>query len=317
MEFFSPGRLWLLLLVPVMLAVYLAGLRRRAQYAHRFSAPGVPGRVGSRGGQWRRHATVGLALLAVSSCGVAFAQPKGRVTVPRERATIAVVIDVSLSMMATDVAPNRLAAAKKAANDFVAQLPAKFNVCLLSFSATPSVVVPPTVDRAIVRRSIDGLELAESTASGEAIFASLRALSHLPPDVQHPAEPAPARIVLLSDGKRTTGRLVRDAAEAAKEQKIPVYTITFGTDAGSFELDGIRQRVPPNRAEMRELSQTTGGQAYSAESAGELKDVYNDIGSSVGVGTVDREVTARFAGIAMLLAVAAAAATAALGVRIP
>ena len=120
MEFFSPGRLWLLLLVPVMLAVYLAGLRRRAQYAHRFSAPGMPGRVGSRGRQWRRHATVGLALLAVSSCGVAFAQPKGRVTVPRERATIAVVIDVSLSMMATDVAPNRLAAAKKAANDFVA-----------------------------------------------------------------------------------------------------------------------------------------------------------------------------------------------------
>ncbi|GAA1625186.1 hypothetical protein GCM10009744_11170 [Kribbella alba] len=112
-------------------------------------------------------------------------------------------------------------------------------------------------------------------------------------------------------------RRAQYAAEAAKQQKMPVYTITLGTDAGSFELDGIRQRVPPNRAEMRELSQTTGGQAYTAESAGELKDVYNDIGSSVGIETVDREVTARFAGIAMLLAVAAAAATAALGVRIP
>jgi Ca-activated chloride channel family protein len=317
MEFFSPGRLSLLLLVPVMLAVYLAALRRRAQYAHRFSELGVPGGVTSRGRQWRRHATVALALLAVSSCVVAFAQPKGKVQVPRERATVVVVIDVSLSMMATDVDPNRLAAAKEAAKEFVAQLPAKFNVCLLSFSGTPSIVVPPTIDRAIVQQSIGGLELAESTASGEAIFASLQALTQVPPDPEHPADPAPARIVFLSDGKRTTGRLVQDAAEAAKEQKTPVYTITFGTDAGSFELDGVRQLVPPDRAEMRELSETTGGQAYTAESAGELKDVYKDIGSSVGFETVDREITDRFAGIAMLLALAAAAATAALGVRFP
>jgi hypothetical protein len=236
MEFFSPGRLSLLSLVPIMLAVYLAALRRRARYAHRFSELGVPGSAVSRGRQWRRHAAVALALLAVSSCVVAFARPTGKVQVPRERATVVVMIDVSLSMMATDV---------------------------------------------------------------------------------DPADPAPARIVLLSDGKRTTGRPVQDAAEAAKEQKTPVYTITFGTDAGSFELDGVRQSVPPDRAEMRELSQITGGQAYTAESAGELKNVYKDIGSSVGVETVDREVTDRFAGIAMLLALAAAAATAASGVRFP
>jgi Ca-activated chloride channel family protein len=310
MEFFSPGRLWLLLLVPVLLAVYLVGLRRRAQYARRFAEHAVP-----VGRQWRRYAAVGLALLALCSCVVAFAQPKGKVKVPRERATIVVVIDVSLSMMATDVAPNRLAAAKKAATDFVAQLPARFNVCLLSFSGTPAVVVPPTIDRALVQRSIGGLELAESTASGEAIFASLLALTRVASDPAHPNDPAPARIVLLSDGKRTIGRTVQDAAVAAREQKTPVYTITFGTDGGSFELDGIRQRVPPNRAEMRELSEITGGRAYTAESAGELKDVYQDIGSSVGVETVDREVTARFAGIAMLLAMAAAAATALLGVR--
>jgi Ca-activated chloride channel family protein len=120
--------------------------------------------------------------------------------------------------------------------------------------------------------------------------------------------------VVLSDGKRTTGRTVQEAA-AARVRKTPVYTITFGTDSGSFELDGIRQRVPPNRDEMRELSETTGGQAYTAESAGELRNVYDDIGSSVGFETVDREVTARYAGIGMLLTLAAAAMAAVSGVR--
>jgi Ca-activated chloride channel family protein len=317
MEFFSPGRLWLLLLVPAMLAAYLVAQRRRAQYARRFSEVPLLDQAVWRGPRWRRHAAVGLALLAVGSCVVAFAQPKGKVKVPRERATIVVVVDVSLSMMAADVDPNRLEAAKQAAKSFVARLPAKFNVCLLSFSGTPAIVVPPTVDRAIVQRSIGGLDVAESTASGEAIFASLQALTQVPPDPDHPGDPAPARIVLLSDGKRTIGRPVQEAAAAAKRRRTPVYTITFGTDAGSFELDGIRQRVPPDRAEMRELADITGGQAYAAESAGELEGVYEDIGSSVGLETVDREVTARFAGIGMLFALAAAAATVASGVRFP
>jgi hypothetical protein len=124
MEFFAPGRLWLLLLVPAMLAVYLGAQRRRGQYARRFSEVPLLDQAVSREPRWRRHAAVGLALLAVGSCVVAFAQPKGKVKVPRERATIVVVIDVSLSMMATDVDPSRLEAAKKAAKSFVARLPA-------------------------------------------------------------------------------------------------------------------------------------------------------------------------------------------------
>lgn len=186
-----------------------------------------------------------LALFAAVSCIVAFAQPKDEVKVPRERATIVVAIDVSLSMMATDVDPNRLEAAKKSAKNFVNQLPTKFNVALVNFAGTASIIVPPTTDRATVQRSIDGLELAESTATGEGIFTSLQALTQVPPDPEHPNDPAPARIVLLSDGKRTVGRTAQEGAQAAKAKNTPVYTITFGTDSGFIEMDGIRQRVPP------------------------------------------------------------------------
>jgi len=187
----------------------------------------------------------------------------------------------------------------------------------VSFAGTANIVVPPTTDRATVLRSIDSLELAESTATGEAIFTSLQALTQVPPDPEHPREPAPARIVLMSDGKRTVGRTAQEAARAAKDKHTPIYTVAFGTDSGFIEMDGIRQRVPPDRAELRSIAEITGGEAYTAESAGELKDVYKDIGSSVGYDKVDKEVTARFAGIAMLLTLAAAGACIALASRFP
>jgi Ca-activated chloride channel family protein len=251
------------------------------------------------------------------TCILAFAQPKDKVKVPRERATIVVAIDVSLSMMATDIDPNRLEAAKESAKEFVNALPAKFNVALVNFAGTASIIVPPTTDRATVDRSIDGLELAESTATGEGIFTSLQALTQVPPDPAHPSDPAPARIVMLSDGKRTVGRTAQEGAQAAKAKNTPVYTICFGTDSGFIEMDGIRQRVPPDRTELRTIAEISGGKAYTAESAGELKDVYKDIGSSVGYDEVDKEITARYAGIAMLFTLAAAGACIALASRFP
>jgi Ca-activated chloride channel family protein len=190
-------------------------------------------------------------------------------------------------------------------------------VALVNFAGTASIIVPPTTDRATVMRSIDGLELAESTATGEGIFTSLQALTQVPPDPEHPNDPAPARIVMLSDGKRTVGRTAQEGAQAAKAKNTPVYTITFGTDSGFIEMDGIRQRVPPDRAELRSVAEISGGEAYTAESAGELEDVYKDIGSSVGYDKVDKEVTSRFAGIAMLFTLAAAGACIALASRFP
>jgi Ca-activated chloride channel family protein len=317
MHFLSPGRLWLLLLIPLMVAAYVVLQRRRSQYALRFTNIALVDRVVPRRPQWRRHLAVILVLLAAASCVVAFARPKAEVKVPRERATIVVTIDVSLSMMATDLDPNRLEAAKKSAKNFVNQLPAKFNIALVKFAGTASVIVPPTTDRATVLRSIDGLQLAESTATGEAIFTSLQALSLVPPDPRHPHEPAPARIVLLSDGKRTVGRTAQEGAQAAKDQHVPVYTIAMGTDSGFIEMDGIRQRVPVDRAEMRSIADISGGQAYTAESAGELENVYKDIGSSIGYDKVDKEVTSRFVGITLLIVLAAAAATVAMASRFP
>lgn len=317
MEFISPGRLWFLLLIPIVIVAYLFMQHRRSQYALRFTNIALLDRVAPRRPQWRRHVAVVMALFAATACIVAFAQPKDQVKVPRERATIVVAIDVSLSMMATDVDPNRLEAAKRSAKNFVNQLPTKFNVSLVSFAGTASIIVPPTTDRATVQRSIDGLELAESTATGEGIFTSLQALTQVPPDPDHPNDPAPARIVLLSDGKRTVGRTAQEGAQAAKEKSTPVYTITFGTDSGFIEMDGMRQRVPPDRAELRTVAEITGGEAYTAESAGELEDVYKDIGSSVGFDEVDKEVTSRFAGIAMLFTLATAGAAVALASRFP
>ncbi len=317
MEFISPGRLWFLLLIPAFVVFYVIMQRRRQQYALRYTNIALLDRVAPRRPQWRRHLAVTLALLAACACVVAFAQPKDEVKVPRERATIVVAIDVSLSMMATDVEPNRLEAVKVAAKKFVNKLPPKFNISLVSFAGTANIVVPPTTDRATVLRSIDSLELAESTATGEAIFTSLQALTQVPPDPEHPREPAPARIVLMSDGKRTVGRTAQEAARAAKDKHTPIYTVAFGTDSGFIEMDGIRQRVPPDRADLRSVAEITGGQAYSAESAGEIQDVYENIGSSIGFDKVDKEVTARYAGWAMLLTLAAAGAAVALASRFP
>jgi Ca-activated chloride channel family protein len=121
----------------------------------------------------------------------------------------------------------------------------------------------------------------------------------------------------MSDGKRTVGRTAQEGARAAKEKNTPIFTVAFGTDSGFIEMDGFRQRVPPDRADLRSVAEITGGQAYTAESAGEIQDVYENIGSSIGFDTVDKEVTARYAGFAMLLTLAAAGAAVALASRFP
>ncbi len=166
---------------------------------------------------WKRHVAVGAAVLALAALNVAFAQPKGEVEVPRERATVVITLDVSRSMIAEDVAPNRLDAAKAAAQDFLTMLPVGFNVALVSFAGTPTVVVPPTTDRGVVSAAIDNLQVAPSTAIGEGIYSALDALAQAPPDPDHPDEPAPGAIVLLSDGYTNVGRPSELAAARGEE----------------------------------------------------------------------------------------------------
>lgn len=300
-QFLAAERLWLLLLLPVLAAAYAVLQRRRHGYAVRFTNLALLGQVAPRRPGWRRHVVAAGLLTTLAMLVVTFARPAGEVLVPRERATIVVTIDVSLSMMAEDVAPDRLTAAQAAARDFVDELPPRLNVGLVSFAGTANVLVPPTTDRARVMQAIDQLELAEYTAIGEGIFTSLDALEQVPVDPSAPDEKVPGAVVLLSDGETTVGRPNEQAAAAALEAGVPVSTIAFGTPEGVLELDGLVQPVPVGEEDLRQIAEITGGGFYEAETAGELEQVYEDIGSSVGYATEAQEITARFAGYSLLL----------------
>ncbi len=316
LEFLRPERLWWLLLIPLLVGLYGFLLWRRKSKARPHAITNLE-RVLPKQQAWKRHVAVGAAVLALAALNVAFAQPKGEVEVPRERATVVITLDVSRSMLAEDVAPNRLDAAKSAAQDFLTMLPVGFNVALVSFAATPTVVVPPTTDRGVVSAAIESLEVAPSTAIGEGIFAALSALEQAPPDPDHPDEPAPGAIVLLSDGYTNVGRPSELAAAEAKKRKTPIYTIAYGTENGYVDNNGRKEPVPVNPAELARVASVSGGKAFTAGSLGELKDVYSSIAKSVGYVKVDQEVTEQYAGYALGFALLAALAVISLGARWP
>lgn len=316
LSFLAPERLWLLLLIPVLVGGYLLLVRKRSS-RRRAIGRTMFDLVIPRDRTWVRHLAVALSILSLLTLTLAFAKPKDQVSVPRERATIVVTIDVSLSMEAQDVEPNRLEAAKSAAAEFVRSLPPKFNVALVSFAGTATTLVPPTLDRGAVTAAIEALQPQPSTAIGEGIFTSLAAIAQVPPDPSDPDADVPARIVLLSDGKTQVGRASDLAARAARDQNVPIYTIAYGTEDGYIEVSGRREPVPVDRVELQRVARISGGEAYTAQSAGELKDVYDDIGSSVGRERVDREVTSRYAGFGLAFALLAAVGLISLGARWP
>ena len=316
LSFLAPGRLWFLLLIPLLVGLYLWLVRRKLSHSRAVGRT-MFDLVIPRDRTWLRHVAVGLSILSLATLTLAFAKPKDEVSVPRERATIVVTIDVSLSMEATDVEPNRLEAAKAAAASFVTTLPPKFNVSLVSFAGTATTLVPPTLDRGAVTAAIAALQPQPSTAIGEGIYTSLTALLQVPPDPEDPEAVVPARIVLLSDGKTQVGRASDQAARAARQQDVPIYTIAYGTADGYIEVGGRREPVPVDRTELARVSRISGGEAYTATSAGQLKEVYDDIGSSVGKEKVDQEVTSRYAGFGLGFAILAALGMMSLAARWP
>ncbi|HEY6737273.1 MAG TPA: VWA domain-containing protein [Actinopolymorphaceae bacterium] len=307
MSFEDPAKLWLLAVLPVLITAYVLLQRRRRKYTMRFTNLAMLDKVAPKRPAWRRHTAAGLMMLMLALLVTAFAQPQREVEVPRERATIVVAIDVSLSMQADDVDPTRLEAAQAAAKSFVENLPPKFNVSLVTFAGSAKVLVPPTVDRQAFLRAVDGIELAPSTATGEAIFTSLEALKQVPADPEHPNDPPPARIALMSDGFKNVGRDVDEGITAAKEARVPIYTIAFGTPYGYVDLEGQRTPVPVDEETMRRIALETDGQSYVAASEAELRQVYEDIGSSVGVVTEQQEVTSEWVGYALVAALFAVA----------
>lgn len=291
MTFLALHWLWLFAAVAALAGVYVYRQFRRRDYAVRFTNLALLDTVAPQRPRWRRHLPAAALLLALSSLVVALARPARIERVPRERATIVVAIDTSLSMMAEDVAPNRLDAAKDAAQSFVDLLPDKINVGLVSFNRTATVLVSPTDDHESVKRAIGGLQLDQGTAIGEAIFASIQAIDSLPP-AEDTEEQAPGRIILMSDGETTAGRPDDVAADAAVERDIPISTIAFGTADGSIVVPGEDRRinVPVNEDALRTIAEQTNGTFFTAATGEQLKDVYADIGSSVGYEEARREV---------------------------
>ncbi len=314
-EFMRPERLWLLLIVVVVGFLYLVLSNRPAVRGSKKKTK--LSLVVPKDPAWKRHLSVLLSLLSLSSLIVAYAMPKDYANQPRERATVVVVLDVSISMKAEDIDPNRWEAAKKSAKEFITSLPAGFNVAVVSFAGTAELVVPPTIDKPAAARAIDALELAPSTAIGEGIYAALASLALVPPDPDNPDEVAPAAIVLLSDGSTNMGRSSHNAAKEAKNADVPIYTIAYGTASGYVFEQKKRHRVPVDHGEMYDIAAVSGGKKFSAESASQLSEVYQAIQRSVGYEKVYVEVTDRYAGYALLFAILAALGVISLGARWP
>jgi Ca-activated chloride channel family protein len=308
--FTEPERLWLLLIVLALGGLYVALQFTKPRYAVRFSNLDLLDQVAPRRPGWRRHLVAGAFLLAGAVLVAAFAQPVMSVRVPQERSTIVLAIDTSLSMAATDVAPNRLEAAQAAATDFVEQLPDTLNVALVSFAGSAQLLVPPTQDHQDVVRAINGLELDKSTAIGDAVRLSLDVIEDQA--VGTGGETPDAAIVLISDGETTVGLPTAEAIPLATEADIAVTTIAYGTPNGEITVDqdgngvGQRTRVPVNVEELRGLAEGTGGAAYTAESAKDLQSVYEKLGSTIGYEEEERDVTFRFVGVGLVLLLVAA-----------
>lgn len=343
MTFADPILLLGLLLVPAAVVVYRLVQRRRSRYAVRFTNVDLLGNLVPRTPAWRRHVPPTFYVVAIAALVLALARPSMAVQIPREEATIILTLDVSGSMMATDVSPTRLSAAQQAANAFVDQLPAGVKVGLVAFSTAPRVLVAPTTDRTAVHDGIATLRARGGTALGDAITTSLEAagldvssVSTNPgatPSADPSASAAPSAsagpsagssgepgaqdapviaTVLLSDGKNSTGEMEPlPAAEVAAALGVPVYTIALGTADGVVTVPDERGvlhtlNVPPDTETLAAIAETTGGRAFEAPTATDLAEIYASLGSRIGYTTEEREVTQWFAAGALLLVVAGA-----------
>jgi Ca-activated chloride channel homolog len=305
-NFLAPGRLWLLLAVVALVAGYVVVQRQRRHYAARFTNLELLASVAPKRPGWRRHVAAAALLAALVILVTAWARPTRPEQVPRERATVMLAIDTSTSMEATDVEPSRVEAAKAAASSFADGMPDRFRLGLVAFNSDARQIVAPTQDHASVRNAIELLRLDSYTAIGEAIFTSLDSLQDVP---SRTSNRRLAHIVLMSDGDTNTGRSNESAAAAASSRRVPVTTIAFGTDDGTIGSGNDEYNVPVDRDALREIADATKGRFYEAQSADQLSAVYDNIGSSVGFRTEQREATAWFVGIGLVLVIAGAGAS--------
>ncbi|HEY2762404.1 MAG TPA: VWA domain-containing protein [Pseudonocardiaceae bacterium] len=289
--FAAPGWFVLLTVVAAVIVGYLWVQRRARRYTLRFANLELLHRVAPRGPGWHRHIPAVLLVLALLLLTFGLAGPTANAQVPRDRATVMLVIDVSMSMNSTDVTPTRLAAAEDAATSFVRGLPPGINLGVESFAGSPTVLVSPTTDRAQAVQAIQTLRLAEATGTGEALAAALDAIDAVNQLIPTTSQggPPPARIVLMSDGKQTVGRDEFTVATQAGTKRIPISTISFGTLYGTVDLQGQQITVPVDDASLTRVAQLSGGDFYPAQSNQQIHQVYDTIGHQIGYTTERRD----------------------------
>jgi Ca-activated chloride channel homolog len=310
-SFASPIYLAALALVPLALAAHVIARRRARRYAVRFPAVSTLAPLLPRVSAWRRRLPLALFLAALTALGLALARPHATVAVPREQATIVLVTDVSRSMLAEDVNPSRLEAARAAAQRFLQEVPDAARVGVVAFSTDPHTLEPPSDDREEVEELIDGLSADGGTATGDALEAALEMLAEEreeDDDSRGDRGRPPAAVLLLSDGETTTGRDPTEVARIARRQNIPIHTVALGTRGATIETPtGAVIPVPPDPETMREIAELSGGRAFQAEDSDDLSRIYEGLGSRVATKTEKREITVAFAaGGGLLLAAAAA-----------
>ncbi len=333
MHFLWPQYLWLMLALPLLPLLYLWLLRRGAKVAVRYSSLGIV-RAASAGRQWRRHVPAVLLLLACVGLLLASARPMAKVPLPWARSTIILAMDVSLSMRVSDVKPTRMVAAQEAAKLFLADLPRSIEVGLVTFAGSSQVAHAATLDRSALVTAIDGFQMQRGTAVGSAIVSSLielfpdqginleemtfgskpRGRSLDDKDKPQPQQIAPvapgsynsAAIILLSDGRRTTGVDTLEAAKMAADRGVRIYVIGLGVagDSGAMPED-MPIYLQLDEPTLREVARMTGGEYHHAGTAEALRSVYENLGSRVQVQTRETEVAALLALLSAGLALAA------------
>jgi len=306
----------LFLVVPLALVgLYVVVQLRRQGRLRRFTDAQMPQ------SPWR-HLPIAVSVLGLLLLTVALATPTHEMRIPRNRAVIMLLVDMSQSMRATDVEPNRLKAAEQAASQFAGQLTPGINLGLVGFAGTPYLLVPPTPQHQATVEALKKLEFADSTATGEAIFTALHAIGAT--DVTGGDSPPPARIVLLSDGAENKPSNPNDphdgaftAARLAKDQGVPISTIAFGTQNGEIVLDGKRIAVPVSSDQMKTIANLSGGQSYTAASIKDLEKSYDSIQNEIGYRTVPGPGSAGWLRLGVITALIAAGLSLLINRRLP
>jgi Ca-activated chloride channel family protein len=292
-----------LAILPPLVFLYVRRERSRTEDAASFVAPALLPNLVDRAPGFRRHLPLAVLLVGLAALIVGLARPHASVSVRREEATVILAIDVSRSMQATDVKPTRLGSARKAASAFLAQVPPKFRVGIVTFATRAVAALPPTTDRSLARTVLASLHGGEGTALGDAVALSVRLGRRRTADGTVP----PASVLVISDGSSTSGRTTPAAAsERARQAHVPVYTIVVGTPNGVVQrtlTGGYREivRVPASPDTLQQLAEATGGEFFTALDDPGVKDVFEKLGSRLGHRSVNRELTDAFAGGSALL----------------